>query len=165
MQENSEKHKNECPHELVQCTYCNKFVKRMSYDNHIKFKCLEYVVTCLNSCNGCPFEGPRRLVYKHRRNCEFRKMYCRYCETTYFENEYNEHKNECENHLEECSLCHVQIKRKNLEDHNRYHCPQAMIRCPGLLCSTEVPRCQMKKHRQEDCFDTKLQNGKVLVMT
>ena len=154
---NLNKHMNECSYTIVNCEQCNKEIRKLELDNHLK------------------------------NLCEKRKVECEFCQDKILLNEYKEHLNEetkCNSFIfcpYKCTLKEEEkrrnkkrkrIEKKEEQEYTIIHkdkiekhkkiCPLVTIKCSITGCNYMDARQNMKLHYQKNAMEhTELQQKEI----
>lgn len=144
-----DKHKIQCPEELVKCTLnmCDKIVKNKDMIDHIN-NC-DYVEL---TCNICHMYRDIRKFYdiNHINKCPMKIISCELCSKLVTLIDLQKHTNEeCVERLIQCSVCNENVIRKNLFSHLSNECENRFTICS--LCKYKVDKNQLSSHLIYEC--------------
>lgn len=113
-------------------------------------KCDYVNVSCL--WNNCPKIIPRRLAEEHEKICNFRTIFCCYCNSALPHNVLEKHHTaDCQQFPVECPDCKMSgIARSKLASHLSTECPLGVVACVISGCAERICRKDVQTH-EADC--------------
>lgn len=104
-------HERMCSLNVKKCPKCDKPFNLDDLDEHIK---LEHSFEVCDLCNG---KFKKNEIEKHKINCDYRLISCKYCELNVIFLELEEHENICGSTTQKCEKCGLLIEKKLFNNH------------------------------------------------
>ena len=127
---------------------CNWNGKMAEVEEHL-FVCDKVVVNCTNACDVIL---PRSELDLHLTlSCMKRLVTCEYCDEYFIHEEIINHYLTCLEYQFPCpNNCNVNLKRKLLDSHLEFECPNMVVECPYKKygCKQEVLRRELEEHKK-----------------
>ena len=116
-------------------------------------------VYCDNAVNGCSWIGELKSLEGHSTSCDFALLPCpNKCKESdwilrVLRKEMETHKkSKCPRRQYECHHCRETGEYQERTTTHIEECPQLVIPCPNDRCGKEMPRCEIRKHRDTACM-------------
>ena len=124
-------------------TYCKKYFKSYQGKDKICLKenCgliliednnIDYIkerIKCINENEGCSVKCFYGDLNKHEKICEYQKKNCQFCNKLQLSNDFENHILTCDERIEKCENCKLDIRNKNLDVHIDKECSERKIQC------------------------------------
>ena len=139
----------ECPHRKVDCQYCHITGEHQFIEGEHKEQCPKLPSPCPNKCEVGSV--PREDMEAHRKECPFEMVKCSMKCGKMFQQQYltNHIETECSCRKVDCHYCHITGEHQFIEGGHKEQCPKLPIPCPNKCQVGNLPREDMKKHRNE----------------
>ncbi|CAM9205474.1 unnamed protein product [Chrysoparadoxa australica] len=163
---------NACEQRELICKDCSNKVKACNMEEHTAYHCLERPVPCSLFCGktlplsklaahvdlecrnrpwtcktcGLTLRASGREAHEKSR-CTTSS--CSHCGRIVMQQELAEHEENCMQRPKPCSLCHMQVPKHAMPEHDKQHCPGRKLKCPD--CGTDVAASALPEHRKETC--------------
>lgn len=119
---------------------------------HLNEECSDQLVKCLNI--KCEKEIKRKYYNTHfYKECDYRRIPCKDCNTIYHFCEKSEHIQLCENELIECSNnCGMKVKRKEMKQHINDFCDKKIVFCEysKFGCLNKLYKRDLNEHNKNN---------------
>lgn len=136
-------HNKECDFYKVKCDFCDKKVKRIKLDTHVKDKCSMSKTVC----EYCKVEFLKKDIPQHIVNeCIYAEIVCpnENCYETFTRMNLDDHKKMCQYELIKCIQCNQEMIKKNMEKHLSAKCPNMIINCEH--CKEQFMKKNINQH-------------------
>ena len=135
----------ECPLATRGCNWNGKIA---NIEEHL-IVCEKVVVECYNACDVILPKSELKLHLIH--SCVKRSVTCEHCDEDFIYEELTNHSITCLEYQFPCpNNCSVNLKRKLLDSHLEFECPNMVVECPykKFGCSQGVLRCELEEHKK-----------------
>ena len=141
---------------FVPCPVCRQQHTTMK-DNFNDRRAKSLKVRCRNCGDGCKWVGSLADEEEHRENdsgCEFESIRCPHeeCYDSVIRRDMDQHANrECPHRPYRCEYCNRDGTYMSITGPHYETCNKYPVECPNGCDTTQIPRDEVDRHKQEDC--------------